>query len=186
VHLLAGAILAVAIIYFLIVSAGFRRFTKIILIVFAVLAVIAGVGIYIVIKNDQTEQGKREQQHAEYERRITTVIRPEDLSLTDVSLNRSDYRGWVLKGTVANNSKFGLDKIEFLVTIKSCSVNQVCKIIGQEQASAYGDVLDPKRPPLVPAGQVRQFSAWITKFDNMPPTPNPVWEYKVTQIRATL
>jgi hypothetical protein len=159
VHLLAGAIVAVAIIYFLIVSPGFQRFAKIILGVFAVVAVIAGVGIYFVIKSEETERVRRAQQYAEYERQITTAIRPEDLSLTDVSLNRSEYRGWVLKGTVTNNSKFGLDKIEFLVTIKSCSANQVCKIIGQEQASAYGDVLDSKRPPLVPAGQVRQFSA---------------------------
>jgi ABC-type oligopeptide transport system ATPase subunit len=36
----------------------------------------------------------------------------------------------------------------------------------------------------VPAGQVRPFSAWFKKFDNMPPVTNPIWEYKVSEIRA--
>jgi hypothetical protein len=123
VHLLAGAIVVIAIIFFLIISPGFRRFTKITLAVVAILAVIAGVGIYVALNQEQAERGRREQQCAEYERQITTAIRPDDLSLTDVSLTRSDYQGWTLKGTLANNSKFDLHRIDFLVTIKNCSAS---------------------------------------------------------------
>src|SRR6516165_2420055 len=138
---LVGAVVVLAIIYFMILSRGFR------LLVIGLL-IIVGVGIYLTRKQNEAyrqqqaearqQQAEAErvrlQQQAEAERWATTAIRSDELLLTDVSLNHG-YSGWTLKGTVTNNSKVALGSISFLITIKDCPTNKQCKIIGQENTA---------------------------------------------------
>jgi hypothetical protein len=153
----------------------------------------------------------RLQQQAEAERWATTAIRSDELALTDVSLNHGPS-GWTLKGTITNNSKVvALGSVSFLVTVKDCPTNQQCKITGQEntatrtqshQTGLFDDIPSGASAPLpscapsssssphwvldvlVPPGQVRLFESNEMAFRNMPPSSNPRWEYKITEIRA--
>jgi hypothetical protein len=177
-HFLIGTLIVLAIIYFMIVSPGFRTAAF-------VLLGIVGVGIYLIVQNNEKTAKEYQQQQAANERLAVTSIRPDDLVLSGVSLIPQSYglNDWQLKGTIANNSKLNLGSIRFLVTVQECTPNQVCKIIGQETASTMSDNgYSPK--PLVPAGQVRLFNTYAIKFANMPVVSNPRWEYKITEIRA--
>jgi hypothetical protein len=164
----------VVIFYFLIVSPGCRWGAFILL-------GITGVGIYLLIQNDGKNTKAYQQQQATNEQKAVASIRPDDLVLSGVSLIPEPWgmSEWELKGTVTNNSQFNLGSIEFVVTIKDCSLNQACKIIGQERAFTMND-----KGPLVPAGQVRLFSTFAIKFANMPAVSNPLFDYKITEIRA--
>jgi len=210
---LVGAVVVLAIIYFMILSRGFR------LLVIGLL-IIVGVGIYLTRKQNEAyrqqqaearqQQAEAErvrlQQQAEAERWATTAIRSDELLLTDVSLNHG-YSGWTLKGTVTNNSKVALGSISFLITIKDCPTNKQCKIIGQENtatrtqshlAGLFDDIPSGDGSPpscsspcehwvldvLVPPGQVRLFETNEMEFRNMPPSSSPQWTYQITEITA--
>jgi hypothetical protein len=61
--------------------------------------------------------------------------------------------------------------------------DQRCKIIGQEDTQTAATISYPAKP-FVPAGQVRSFGTYSMEFKNLPPATKPVWDYKITQIRA--
>jgi len=173
-HFLIGTLIVLAIIYFMIVSPGFRAAALILL-------AICGVGIFLIIENSEKQTKQRQQQQAEEERRATNSIRSDDLLLSGISLVKDQYGGgWTLQGTITNNSKFDLGRISFRVTIQDCP-NQVCKIIGQETTSTIS-AFDQKS--LVPAGQVRLFKTYRMKFENMPPATASRWDYTISTIRA--
>jgi hypothetical protein len=189
---LAGAVVVLAIIYFMIVSLGFRYLVISMLI-------LAAIGIYSIIVNANKESEAQHQQqaearrvlvgqHAEGERSATTAIRADELSLSNVSvvrflqapLKHEAWWRWRLKGIIANNSKMALGSISFVVTVKDCPSNQQCKIIGQKTAATRND-----NYVLVSPGQVRLFQTNEMQFKNMFPSGNSRWEYKITEIRAT-
>lgn len=163
------------------VSPASWRFRTAVLSGIAALAVLAGVGIYVSVNQasvrQKAEQARLAQQQAEYERWATTAIRPGELSLTGVSLSSYNNNDWMLTGAVTNHSKFDVLQLGFLVTIKNCSM---CEIIGQEMAYTTAGPT-----PLVPAGQMRSFSAGSIVFRNMGPSvSNPIKEWQIAQIRA--
>jgi hypothetical protein len=177
-HFLIGAIAIVALIWFMIVSPGFRK---------AVIGlfVLVSLGIAWLIYNSNEEAKVRQRQQAENERFAVTAIRDEELLLTDVTLKKEGAY-WYLKGSITNNSKFSLGKIVFQISIQDCPQPQNCKVIGQEAASTNsGSYSYNDRTPIVPAGQVRLFSTYPMEFKNMPATRNSQWSYKITEIRAT-
>jgi hypothetical protein len=177
-HFLIGALIVVAIIWFMIVSPAFRRIA-------IALLVLASLGIAWVVYNSNEEEKVRQRQQAENERFAVTAIQAEDLSLADVTLKK-EGAWWCLKGAITNNSKYALGKIRFLVTIQDCPQPQNCKVVGQEAASTNsGSYSYNDRTPIVPASQVRLFSTYAMAFKNMPATSNPQWSYKITEIRAT-
>jgi membrane protein implicated in regulation of membrane protease activity len=170
---LIGTIIVIAIIWFMIVSPGFRFFA-------IGLVVLGAFGIYALIQNSEKQTAERQQQRAQQERWTTSAIKTDEISLKDVSLKKGSLY-WTLKGVVSNNSQFDLGSIMFLVTIQDCSNGGNCRIIGQETAKTSVGFSDK---PLVPAGQLRSFETYSMEFKNMPPAANPTWEYKVTEIRA--
>jgi hypothetical protein len=177
--LLVGTLIALAIVYFLIISPGFRMFA-----IFVVVAL--GIYIYSLNESGKKESAKRQQAEAAQEWRVVNSIQSDDLNLANLNLSK-DYSGWILKGTITNNSKSDLRSIRFLVTIQDCPPSSVCKIIGQEgvRIAAPGDYgYSSSGGTLVPAGQVRQFNSSAMQFVNMPPSTNMRWEYKITEIRA--
>jgi hypothetical protein len=177
-HFLIGALVVVAIIWFMIVSPAFRRIA-------IGLLVLASLGIAWVVYNSNEETKVRQRQQAENERFAVTAIHAEDLLLADVALKK-EGAWWYLKGAITNNSKYALGKIGFLVTIQDCPQPQNCKVVGQEAASTNsGSYSYNDRTPIVPAGQVRLFSTYALEFKNMPAASNPQWSYKITEIRAT-
>ena len=92
-----NTIAVLAIIYFMVISPGFRATAIIIL-------GILGIGIYVMVENSNKKDEEWRQRQAAQERRVTTAIGASDLSLTDVALGK-EYGGWVLTGTVTNNAK---------------------------------------------------------------------------------
>jgi hypothetical protein len=177
-HFLIGTLVVVAIIWFMIVSPGFRKIA-------ISLLVLVGLGIGWVIYNSNEEARARQRQDAENDHFAVTAIRADDLLLTDVTLKK-EGQFWYLKGAITNNSKYALGKIGFLVTIQDCPQPQNCKVVGQEQAKTNsGSYSSYDRTPIVPAGQVRLFSTYAMEFKNMPATTNSQWAYKITEIRAT-
>lgn len=168
-HFMVGAAVVVAIIYFMIVSPGFRAFA-------ICLLVALGIGLFVLTENSNKEAAARQSQQVEQEQWAATAIRVEDILLTDVSLIRQQT-WWVLKGSVANNSGFNLGPMTFLVTIRDCPQPQNCRVIGQEAASTNSGFETP-------SGQVRLFSTYALDFINMPPAVKPEWDYKITKLRA--
>src|SRR5262245_37274605 len=107
---LVGAAAIAAVIYFLVVSRGFRLFV-------VALFVLAGAGIYLLVENGNREQRARQQEYAENQRWEATAITSDEISLSDVSLTK-ESQGWYLKGTLANNSNANLGDLQFTVTIR--------------------------------------------------------------------
>jgi len=177
-YFLAGTLIVIAIIFFMIVSRGFR------LLALGLLAV-AGVGLVVLLAYLRDENEARRQQMARQEQAATTAISLDDIPLSDVSLTK-EGSSWTLKGTVTNNSKFDLAAIRFLVTIRDCPPNEACKTVGQESTVTRGDSysISDRDRTVVPAGQVRLFQTYLMEFKNMPPAKSPKWEYKITEIRA--
>jgi hypothetical protein len=164
---LIAVIVLIAIIYFLIVSPGFRY-------VAIILVCLAGFAIYSLIENNKKENEARRQASVAVERAATTAIAISDISLSAVDLTKQQT-WWTLKGNVVNNSKYTISSILFLVLVQDCSTQKECVTIGQESARASVSV---------PAGQMRAFSTYALEFKNMPTVPNPKWRYQVTEIRA--
>jgi hypothetical protein len=163
---LIATIVVIAIIYFMIVSPGFRSVA--ILIVLGV-----GIGIYVLVENDKKQSERWRQEQAGRERLALTSIDASDLSLSDVQLVKSP---WTLKGNVVNNSKYGLGSLTFLVKVEDCPPQKPCITIGQESASVSVSV---------PPGQMRAFRSSALRFDGMPSAVNLRWGYEITQIRAS-
>jgi hypothetical protein len=177
-HFLIGALVVLAIIWFMIVSPGFRK-------IVVGLVVLVSLGVAWLVYNSNEENKLRQRQQAENERFAVTAIRAEDLLLSDVTLKKEGTY-WYLKGSITNNSKFALGKIGFQVTIQDCPQPQNCKVIGQDATSANsGSYSYSDRTPIVPATQVRLFSTYPMEFKNMPAASTPQWSYKITEIRAT-
>jgi hypothetical protein len=175
-HFLAGTLIVLAIIYFMIVSPGFRAFAIFLL-------VACGIGVWLIIDNGQKESALRRQQQAEEYRRATTSIRLEDLALSNITLSKNPYGGnWTMKGMIENNSKFDLGLIRFVVTIQDCP--QQCRTIGEERVTTMNGSFSFDRKPLVPAGQTRLFETYGMKFENLPPATASKWNYKVIEIQA--
>ena len=156
-HFLIGALVVVAIIWFMIVSPAFRRIA-------IGLLVLASLGIAWAVYNSNEETKVRQRQQAENERFAVTAIHAEDLLLADVTLKK-EGAWWYLKGAITNNSKYALGKIGFLVTIQDCPQPQNCKVVGQEAASTNsGSYSEYDRTSVVPASRA-VFSA-VTRWNS--------------------
>jgi sensor domain CHASE-containing protein len=105
-HFLVGTLIVLAIIYFMIVSPGFRA-------VAIILLVVLGIGVALIMVNAEKQSEKQQEQRVEAERRAVNSISPNELSLSNVSLVKERYGGWTLQGTLTNNSKFNLDSVRF-------------------------------------------------------------------------
>jgi hypothetical protein len=180
--MLAAVIIIIALIWFAIVSPGFRSF----LLCIAALCAI-GIGVAVINANRASQQ--REKQQAAAELYALSAINVKDLVFTDVLLKPSLLAYWTLEGVVANNSKHYLDTISFKVTMKDCedkAVLETCRIVGQVWQNAKSEV---------PAGQTRAFQTYAIEFKNLPkdvvrtcqkPPCNPgrIYEWEAVSIRA--
>jgi len=164
---LIGTIVVIAIIYFMIVSPGFRS-------VAILIVVAAGIGIWVLYENTKQQSERWRQEQAARERLALTSIDARDLSFSDVQLTKSPWR--TLKGNVVNNSKYSLGSLVFLVKVEDCPPQKPCITIGQESTQVWVSV---------PPGQMRAFSSSDLRFEGMPAAVNPRWHYEIRQVRAS-
>jgi hypothetical protein len=169
-HFLAGLLVVGIIIAMMFASPGFRNF------VFVAIFLIGG-GIWWLVENANrnSEQRKKVQQVEEY--RAATAIKVTDLTLNDMKLAPSyGLSDFILSGTVANDANSSLVAIFFQVTMTDC-VETNCRIVGQKDTSAAVSV---------PSKQLRSFSSYAIRFDNLPATgaAKRSWSYRITGLRA--
>jgi hypothetical protein len=193
------AIVVVAAIYFLIVSPGFRMLAIMVLLA-------GGIGIVYWINRDQERSREWQTAQEQAERVPEVIIRPEELSLTDVQLVTPSYASalstddWLMTGTVTNNSTHELVELEFQITVKDCSKRPAqmsgqqyradeCLTVGEQRVSVYLDGSGTYTKSLtVPAGHTRSFSSNAIRFIGMPPAPRAGafrrFTWKVVEVRA--
>jgi len=164
---LIAIIVSIALIYFMIVSPGFRYLA-------IGIVVLGGIAIYGWIENDKKESERRRQIDTAQERAALSAISATDIALDDVQLKK-ESSWWVLKGNVTNNSKYRLGSLGFIVRIEDCPPQKECITIGQESVRAIVSV---------PPGQMRAFSSYAIDFKGMPASKTPRWRYEITEIRA--
>jgi hypothetical protein len=177
---LIATIVLIALIWFMIVSPGFRYFI-------VAIVVLGGLAIYGWNESEQKDYERRQQEAAQdraaHERAALSAISRSDLALEKVQLKKGSS-SWTLTGNVTNNSKHHLGSLEFKVLIedncplpetnKDWAVDLVpkkCITIGQDIARARVSV---------PPGQMRAFSSGPISFEGMPETNSPRWRYKIT------
>ncbi|CAN5191904.1 hypothetical protein BH10PSE11_BH10PSE11_08220 [soil metagenome] len=169
-HFLIGLFIVAFIVMAMVASPGFRNFVLI-------SAVVLGAGVWWLIDSSNRQSEKRQADQAAAERIAYSAIKATDLQLDDVQLKKATYglADFTIEGTVANNSKSLLSSIFFEVTLTDC-LNDNCKIVGQASTSAS---------VAVPAGQVRSFSSYALKFENLPPVKGSrTWKYRIVSLRA--
>jgi hypothetical protein len=174
---LIAIIVLIALIWFMIVSPGFRIF----IIGIVVLGVIA---IYGWIKHEEKESERGQQAAAAQDRAALSAITPSDIALDKVQLKK-DGSSWTLTGNVTNKSKYHLGSLGFKVWVEDgCSdwaeadhapKKEECITVGQETGRVY---------VFVPPGQMRAFSLPAIYFKGMPATNSPRWRFEITEIRA--
>jgi hypothetical protein len=135
-------------IWLMIISPTFR---------YIVLLIGAGIGIWIYNNNEENkkQQAQRDienyraaQAQAAYDAKARTLLRPDDLLFSNVTLKKEFSDEWSLTGPVTNRGSYELSWVRFDVTMQDCSSE--CVTIGESDAIAHVPV---------PAGQARAFTA---------------------------
>ena len=125
---LIAIILSIALIFFMIVSPGFRY-------IIIGIVVLSGIAIYVLIEKDKNESERRRQSDAAQERAALSAISATDIALDNVQLKK-ESSWWVLKGNVTNNSKYRLGSLGFIVRIEDCPNTRTChETVSQETRS---------------------------------------------------
>lgn len=175
INILLGIILVGVVIVFMAGSAAFRNF------VFVILGVV-GLGILAIILTAQNNQAQYEKkQAAENQAKAllqqqlqaalsTGLIKVDDVQLAPEGYGRRDE--FVLKGTVTNGSKSGINDLYFEVIVTDCAVSG-CIVVGQQTTEAAIQV---------PSGQKRSFSSWAISFPGLPAAGSSQrsWKYRLT------
>jgi hypothetical protein len=168
-HLIVGVFLVGLIVMGIVASPAFRNF------VIVALLIIGG-GIWWLIDSSSKSTEKNRAERASQEYAAVTAIKLTDLKLENVTLKKASYgvSEFILDGSVTNNSAFRLGEMNFEVTLTDCE-NDNCRIVGQAAATAS---------VTVPSGQLRAFSSYAVRFDNLPPVKGArAWTYKITRLR---
>jgi hypothetical protein len=165
-----AAIVIVAVIYFMIVSPGFRSFVFVVLLLGVALI---GVAIF-----NNRESNNRSTMTASTNSAPPVVLIPtSDLTIRDTQLKRGYADYWDMSGTVVNNgTERTLSKLAFKVLMRDCPTPETCITIGENRASAYIS-------EGVPPNQARAFSARF-EFQHLPQAKKPIWSYELTSAMA--
>jgi hypothetical protein len=157
-----GWLFAIAILILLVVSTGFRKFTLAIV----ALATVAG-GVYYFHSKHQEELAK-------------SRIPAAQVAISNGRINLK-YSTYHFTGRIANNSaKYTLTQVALAITARDCasdSAPQSCVTIGETNETMYINV---------PPGQARDFDETLYfSGGGLTPKGSMVWQYKVSQTRAS-
>ncbi|MFC1505197.1 hypothetical protein ACFL5W_01640 [Thermodesulfobacteriota bacterium] len=141
---------------------GFRYFI-------IVIVIIAGIGIYILIENEEKEDKLSRQR-----------IAISELEFKDVSLKGSGYGSYTMSGRIINKSKtYTLSNVGLNLKVYDCkekSDQKDCIIIGEKSDSIY---------IAIPPKQARDFEERIYfSGDELKPKGKMIWEYEITYTKA--
>jgi hypothetical protein len=179
---LAAILGLIALVFFMIISPGFRYFI-------IALVVLGGLGIYGWIEMEKKDDERRRQTDAETDaaekRAARSAIALRDLALDEVRLKKGSPL--TLTGNVTNNSKYHLGSLRFRVWIEDCPEWAVAPgptvAPGLKKCLTVGEVTVRANVP-VPPGQMRAFSSSAVYFEGMPTTGYNRWGYEITEIQA--
>ncbi len=157
--MLVWGLLAIAAVFLAIKFRGFR---------FAVFGTIGLlvllVVIYLSYQHSQEERSRR-------------LVRPDQLTFTDLRLGPSSYgSSYGLTGRVRNNSQFTVFEVKAKVRILDCDQQSHCDVVGEEEA---WDMC-----PLLPPGQVRDINTSVFFGGGTQVRGQFQWNYEITEIRA--
>ena len=158
---LAAAVFGIAVIYFAINNAGFRK------VVFYCLAavVVIGLGIGGYIYWDQQRMAAR----SAYAK---TLISPFNVDFFGMTL-ASNAGAHVVRGSVRNRSAFPLRSFTMKIIVQDCP-NDKCETIGEDSIYEYVSV---------PPGQVRTFESYVSLI-GMPTPTKQQWYSNVLELEA--
>jgi hypothetical protein len=159
---LIAIIVLIVLIWFMIVSPGFRYFI-------VAIVVLGGLAIYGWIEKENKDDERRQKERAAQERAALSAIPRSDIALDKVQLKK-ESSSWTLTGNVTNNSKHHLNSIGFIVRFEDCPLpmsdtdwavddKKECITVGEETARAYVSV---------PPAQMRAFSSPAIYFKGVP------------------
>lgn len=160
--LLVAVIALFVIIYFAVVSSGFR------ILVLIVLAASLPLGYF------WYQQSAKES--ADTERRLSvarSLVKPSDLEMTDSKLTPPSYPGlsmWNIYGVIKNNSDYEVESIALTIEVTNCdSFDSNCVVVGS--GIARRDFLR------IPKGQARAFNVNFP-LENLPKLEK--WKWRIT------
>jgi hypothetical protein len=181
-HFLVGVAIFFGVIWFMIVSPGFRYF------VFALVGLVVLIFIALSSQSErdevrrqqaQAQQQVERQREAEIARAVDKIARslvnPAEVSVSGATLTKKFGDSWKLSGTIYNRSKYPITEATFDVFMRRCDNSKNCVITGQSTTEAKGFS--------VPVGQARGFEA-EAEFRSLPQIDGQIWDYKITGLKA--
>lgn len=152
-------IVGIVILILLVVSAGFRKFAGVIVLICAV----GGLLYWLYQENEEAESKKR--------------ISTSDLKFEGVFLKPS-YSSYDLVGRITNNSvKYTLKAIQIKLIFKDCDkINSSnCIVVAQDDEHIYINI---------PPGQARDFKEGVYLSSNLNIKGTMAWEYTIEYTKA--
>lgn len=152
-------VVGVVILILLVVSAGFRKFAGILIIV-----CVAGGFIFWQYQENEEKQSLKRIPHSE-------------ILFEDVSL-KSSYGSYEIVGRITNNSsKYTLKGVQLKLTFKDCDKDNLsnCIIVAEENEHIYKNI---------PPSQARDFKESVYLPSDLNIKGKMIWSYKVDYIKA--
>ena len=155
-------IIGLVVLILLVVSAGFRKFAGI----FVLIAVIGGV-IYWQYQEKYQENEEKQSK---------TRIKQSELLFEDVSLKTS-YGSPYMVGRITNNSsQYTLKEVQLKLTFRDCDKdNKNCIIVAEDDLFFYINI---------PPKQARDFKESVYLYSDLKIKGKMVWDYKIEFIKA--
>ena len=156
-------IIGLVVLILLVVSAGFRKFAGI----FVLIAVIGGV-IYWQYQEKYQENEEKQSK---------TRIKQSELLFEDVSLINTSYGSPYMVGRITNNSsQYTLKEVQLKLTFRDCDKdNKNCIIVAEDDLFFYINI---------PPKQARDFKESVYLYSDLKIKGKMVWDYKIEFIKA--
>jgi hypothetical protein len=151
-------VIGIVVLILLVVSAGFRKFAGILVLI----AVIGGVIFWQYQDNE--------------EKKSKTRIKQSQLLFEDVSLKRS-YGSYDMVGRITNNSsQYTLKGVQLKLTFRDCdNENKNCVIVAEDDEYIYINI---------PPKQARDFKESVYLYSDLKIKGKMVWDYKIEYTKA--
>jgi hypothetical protein len=164
---LIAILVLIALIFFMIVSPGFRY-------LIIGIVVLGGIAIYGWIKYEEKESERRQRTAAAQERAAQSALSRTDITLDDVQLKK-ESSWWVLKGE--RHQQFQIPPRLPWIHSSDRGLPATKRVHHHRSGERAGNRFRA-------AGQMRAFSSYSIDFKGMPAASSPRWRYEITEIRA--
>lgn len=172
---LIATLVVLAIIYFMVVSPGFRIFAIILL---------GGIAIWFYSLNEsskkenaraQVEQAEKDRARERFDALAEKAIRVSELEIKELKFGKFYGARYSLDGVVYNKSDTTLLEIAIAVTLSDCANAAACVVVGEAMDTSNLNV---------PPGQARAFSMTFT-MQGVPEKPGLSYVTKLMRAKGT-